>query len=254
MVVQLNYRDNKFVTPDMQEKIDLLRAQDPDEYQHVYEGVCKSTVQDAVYKAQIVEAEKRGRFCRVEYDPRQPVDTFWDLGYGDMVSVWFAQLFPLGQTRLIDFYENTHQAIDHYLQVMQGKGYMYGECVFPWDGGARHVSTGKSTADLVRGKGYRVRVIRQGLVYDQINYLRTIFPQLQFDAEKCAKGIEHLRNYQWGPPGPEASVRREPLHDEHSHAARALDCMATAIKSPAASAPPRAIPERRQFGSLGSFR
>jgi phage terminase large subunit len=111
VVVQLNYRDDKFVTPDMQEKIDLLRAQDPDEYEHVYEGACKSTVQDAVYKAQIVEAEKGGRFCRVEYDPRKPVDTFWDLGYGDMVSVWFAQLFPLGETRLIDFYENTHQVL-----------------------------------------------------------------------------------------------------------------------------------------------
>lgn len=235
-VVFLSYLDNKYITDDMKSKMAHLKSTDPEMFDHVYNGACISTVQDAVYKEQIQASEKGGRFTRVPYDASKPVDTFWDLGYGDMVSVWFAQPFPF-ETRVIDYYENTHQAIDHYLQVMQGKGYTYGECVFPWDAASKHVSTGKSTADMVKAKGFKVRVLRQGLVHDRINTLRTMFPQLYFDAERCKVGIQHLRNYQWGPPSASGALKREPLHDVHSHGSDALGYMSVAIKTPAAGKP-----------------
>lgn len=235
-IVRISYRDNKYLNQMMRDEMEHLKATDPDSYEHVYEGSTRSTVADAVYKEQILASEKGGRFCRVPYDARKPVDVAFDLGYGDMVSMWFFQAFPF-ETRVIDFYENNHQAIDHYLKIMQQKEYTYGTCILPWDGGTKHVSTGKSTEDMIRAKGFRVRVLRQGLVHDSINNLRTMFSQLFFDGTRCEEGIVHLRRYQWGPPLPAGKLRREPLHDQHSHAARALEYLATSVKTPPASNP-----------------
>lgn len=221
----------------------------------MYEGAAQSTVQDAVFKNQILKAEKEGHFCNVAYDARIPVNTYWDLGWGDQVSVWFAQSVAF-EHRLIDYYENDHQEINHYLQVMQGKGYVYGACVFPWDGGSKHVSTGQSTADIVKKRGFNVRVLRQGPVAAEIENLRTIFPQLYFDAKRCAEGIDHLRKYQWGPPSASGVLKREPLHDQHSHASRALGALATDVKNPT---PVNGKPEahaapRSNYGSMGGAR
>jgi phage terminase large subunit len=153
-----------------------------------------------------------------------------------MVAIWFAQSFPF-QFRVIDYYQNTHQAIDHYIQTLQGRGYTYGSCVLPWDGGARHLGTGKSIEELIRSKGYRARVIPQAKVADGINAVRTIFPQCWFDAEKCDAGLKGLRRYQWGPPSSSGVLRREPLHDDASHPADALRTMAMSIKTPPAAKP-----------------
>jgi phage terminase large subunit len=254
-VVFLSYQDNKYITPDMQSKMDHLFATDPDMFDHVYNGACLSTVQDAIYKDQISNAEKNGQFRNVPYDARKSVDVVFDLGYGDMVSMWFMQTFPF-ETRFIDYHEDTHQAMDHYLQVMQSKGYTYGECIMPWDAGSRHVSTGKSSADVVKSKGFHVRVLRQGPVHERIDATRTIFPQLYFDAKKCKVGISHLRRYQWGAPGTNGTLKREPLHDQASHAADALGYAVLAVKTPPANKPAVSLPNSRRTmgGSLAGFR
>jgi phage terminase large subunit len=254
-LIKLNYRDNKFLTPEMQAKIDHLRATDPDMYEHVYEGATQSTVQDAVYKAQIHYAEKEQHFRDVPYDARKPVDVAFDLGWGDMVSMWFYQAFPF-ETRFIDYYENTHQNMDHYLQVMQGKGYTYGELVFPWDGGVKHVSQGKSSEDIAKAKGYRIRLLKRGLVHDRIDLVRTMFPLYWFDQKKCGPGIQRLREYQWGPPSATGALKREPLHDINSHAGDSLGYASIAIKTPPAGRPQSSSgnPERTYGGSLAGFR
>jgi phage terminase large subunit len=254
IVVKLNYRENQFLTPEMQEKIDLLKATDEDDYQNVYEGACQSTVQDAVYKAQIQNAEKEGRFRTLPYDARYAVDVAFDLGWGDMVSMWFYQARPF-QTHFIDYYENTHQNMDHYLQYMQGRGYTYGQLVFPWDGGVKHVSTGKSSADIAKGKGFKIRLLIKGAVHDRIDMVRTMFPLYFFDAAKCEQGIQRLREYQWGPPSSTGTVKREPLHDINSHAGDCLGYATLALKTPPAGSPQGLPPARRTSGgSLAGFR
>ena len=255
VVAQLSWRDNKYLTPKMQEKIDLLRENDPDMYEHVYEGATLSTVQDAVYKQQIFSAEKKGQFRQVPYDARKPVDVAFDLGWGDMVSMWFFQAFPF-ETRIIDYYENTHEELDHYLKVLQAREYVYGELIFPWDGGVKHVSKGLSSKDVAQSKGFRVRALRQGLVAERIDLVRTVFPQLYFDAAKCEIGLLHLRSYQWGAPTSTGTLKREPLHDKHSHAADALGYAVISIKTPPANKPTAGnVPMQRSAGgSLAGFR
>ena len=239
----------------MQAKINFLSESDPEEYEHVYGGTTKSTVQDAVYKAAIQNAEKQRQFRRVAYDPRKPVDVAFDLGWGDLVSMWFYQAFPT-ETRFIDYYENTHQAMDHYLQHMQTRGYTYGELVFPWDGGVPSLASGKSSEAIAKSKGFQTRLLRQGPVHDRIEQVRTLFPLFFFDAVKCEVGLQHLRQYQWGPPSATGTIKREPLHDIHSHAADSLGYAALGLQSPPLGRPgsSRAPAPRPRGGSLSGFR
>jgi phage terminase large subunit len=81
--VKINWRDNKWFPDVLRKEMEDLRAKDYDAYEHVYEGMCKQVVEGAIYRKELLEAEKAGRTTgRVPYDTSKPVDTFWDLGLG----------------------------------------------------------------------------------------------------------------------------------------------------------------------------
>jgi phage terminase large subunit len=242
-VVRVSWRDNPWFPEELRHEMEYLRETDPDAYEHVWEGGTRSSVEGAVYKAELLAAEKSGRITRVPYDASRSVDTFWDLGYGDMVSIWFAQAIGF-EYRVLDYHQDSKRALDWYLQVLQGKGYTYGTCVLPWDGGAKSLGTGRSIEEQMRAKGFRTRVLPQWRVADGINAVRTIFPQLYFDAEKCADGLSGLRRYQWGPPPANGGQKREPLHNEASHPADALRALAVYLKAPAPEKEKQRVPPR----------
>lgn len=230
-VCKTSFRDNNWLSPESRQKIETLKERDYDTYHHVYEGATRSTVEGAIYKAEIQKAEQEGRIRSVPYDPLRPVDTFWDLGFADRVSIWAAQRDPF-EIRVLRYFEGDHQAIDYYLREMQTWGYVFGTCYLPWDGGTRSLGTGKSIEELMRLKGFNVRVNRQLSVADGINATRTIFPQLYFDASLCADGLQYLRRYQWGPATALGVPRSQPLHDDASHPADALRTLAVGIREP----------------------
>ena len=231
IVVKTSYRDNAWLSAESQAEIDYLKQVDPDTFAHVYEGALRSTIENAIYKAEIQRAEREERICRVPYEPSKPVDTYWDLGYADMVSIWFAQVVGF-EYRVIDYIEDSHKAIDHFLSVIQSRGYTLGTFVLPWDGGIKSLQTGRSMREFIIAKGFKVRVLPQMRVADGINAVRTIFHQCFFDEGKCADGLSGLRRYQWGETPPNGVAHREPLHDAASHPADALRSMAMHIRVP----------------------
>jgi len=243
-VCKISYHDNNWLSQESKDKIATLKERDPDTFHHVYEGATRSTVEGAIYKAEIQKAENEGRIRAVPYDPLMPVDTFWDLGFADRVSIWAAQRTPF-EIRILRYFEGDHQAIDYYLREMQTWEYVFGTCFLPWDGGTKSLGTGKSIEELMRLKGFRVRVNRQLSVADGINATRTIFPQLYFDAKLCADGLQYLRRYQWGPPTALGVPRSQPLHDDASHPADALRTLAIGIKEPARDKPKVNRPPQR---------
>lgn len=244
--IKVGYQDNNWLSPESKQKIDTLRERDPDTFHHVYEGATRSTVEGAIYKAEIQKAENEGRIRAVPYDSERVVDTFWDLGFADRVSIWCAQRTPF-EIKVIRYFEGDHQAIDYYLREMQTWGYVFGTCYLPWDGGTRSLGTGKSIEELMRLKGFSVRVNRQLNVADGINAVRTLFPQLYFDQNLCADGLQYLRRYQWGPATALGVPRSQPLHDDASHPADALRTLAVGIREPE-----RKREEEQQYTHYGS--
>lgn len=233
LVVKTGYRDNPYLSDEIRRDMADLKARDPQEFEHVYEGVCRPAVQGAVYKEQLIAAEKENRITRVPYDSSRPVDTFWDIGFGDNTSIWFAQSIGF-EFRLIDFVSDSLKDVSYYLGEMSKRPYVYGTAWLPHDARAKTLAAGgRSVQQLVEAGGYKVR-IQPGLsIQDGIAAVRAIFNRCWWDAEKCAEGIQALKHYKYEFDEALGTFKREPLHDWASHPADGFRGFAVVIREPA---------------------
>jgi hypothetical protein len=86
--VNTSWCDNPALSDELRAEIEHLKATDSDKYEHVYEGMCRQAGTGAVYRNELLAADKEGRICHcVPYDASKPVDNFWDLGYFDHVAI-----------------------------------------------------------------------------------------------------------------------------------------------------------------------
>lgn len=170
------------------------------------------------YGAAIRLAEKEGRVTRVPYAEGYPVNTYWDLGMDDSMSIWFGQEIG-AQFRFIDYYENSGEGFSHYAKVMQERGYLYGRHFAPHDISVRELGTGKSRLESAARLGIKFEIGPQLSVEDGINATRQIFRQCWFDGEKCHRGINCLKNYRKEWDDKNKVFRTKPKHDWSSHGA-----------------------------------
>ena len=243
-VVEINWSDNPWFPDVLRIEAEYLRETNPAEYAHIYGGQCKSAIDGAIYGEEMKRAAAEGRIASVPYDRTRPVDTFWDLGYGDTNCIWFAQAMPNGTYRIIDYLENKGQTIEWYVIQLQQRGYLYGIDWLPHDGVDAIIHArlagdkSRSIEMLMRAAGRNVRVAPKLHVASGINAARTILGQCWFDEKKCADGLQGLRHYQWGPISSNGVERREPLHNWASHPADAFRTLAVSIQQPRVAAPP----------------
>lgn len=232
MVVKTSYRDNPYLSDEIRKDMADLKQKDPAEFEHVYEGVCRPAVQGAVYKDQLIAAEKEGRITRVPYDASRPVDTFWDLGFGDNTSIWFAQSIGF-EFRLIDFVSDSLKDVGFYLGELGKRPYNYRTAFLPHDARAKTLAAGgRSVQQLVEAGGYKVRIVSGLSLVDGMASVRTIFNRCWFDAEKCAEGIQALKHYRYEFDEDLKTFKREPMHDWASHPADAFRYFAVSIREP----------------------
>jgi len=230
-VVKMTWRDNPWFPPGLRRELEQAKRNNVDEYQHIWEGCCINTLQNAIYANELRNVDLEGRIRRVPYDPSKPVDTAWDLGFGDLVSIWMVQTYPM-EFRIIDYEEGSRQPIHYYIAELQKRGYMWGIDYLPWDGGVKSLGSGKSIRELMRDAGRNVRVAKQLKVADGINAARTIFPLCWFDEQRCAAGLRALRMYRYGQMKAYEGPTREPLHSIESHPADAFRTLAVSIRQP----------------------
>jgi len=229
-VVKVNWFDNPWFPDVLRKEKDSLKDRDPDAYLNVWEGHCRQTLDGAVYAREIREAMEAGRITRVPHSPQLPVFTFWDLGWADMTSIWFAQSVPgAGEFRIIDFYQNRQQKLAHYAAVLQQRGYLYEMNYLPHDADHQTLA-GRSVSEQLRDLNFSVSVLPRGDVADGINAARTIFPRCYFDEQKCSDGIQALRHYRYDVDPDTGQFSKKPLHDMNSHAADAFRYLAVAIQ------------------------
>jgi phage terminase large subunit len=164
------------------------------------------------------------------------VDTFWDLGYSDNVSIWLAQSIGF-EFRFIDFIQGSQQSLQYYLRELQSRPYVYGTDCLPWDGGTPSLQTGRSIRGQMVAAGLWVRVMPQIKVEQGIQAARTIFGKCYFDSEKCSDGIQALRHYRCeveeaksDPAGGHIALSKVPRHDWASQGPDAFRTAAVMIR------------------------
>lgn len=212
------------------------RQMDDAEYEQEFECSFSAAIVGAYYGRIMVDLERQGRLTSVPHDPSRPVVTFWDLGFDDATSIWFAQIFG-HELRVIDYYESSGMGLDHYAGVLKSKPYRYSDHLLPHDVQAHEIGTGKSRADVLINFGIRPTTVPKVPVDDGIQAVRSLLPRCVFDAGRCAYGIEALRQYQRDWDEKRQTFQPRPRHDWASHAADAFRYGALGLRPDEASEP-----------------
>lgn len=194
----------------------------------------------AYWGKEIAVAERDGRICNVPYDPALPVHTAWDLGIGDSTAIWCFQA-SLSELRIIDCYQASGHGIGHYVDWLDGRGYVYGNDFVPHDARARTMQTGRSLVETMIEMKRRPRIVPSLSIMDGINAVRVSMPKMWFDAVRCHEGIEAIRQYRTDYDQILRIFRDTPKHDWTSHFADAMRYLALAYRQPQEPPPPKAV-------------
>jgi phage terminase large subunit len=226
IIAEINWQDNAWF-PEVLEKARLEDLEKrPEIYQHVWEGDFIVYVEGAYYAPELLKAKNEGRIMSVPYDHGTSVITAWDLGMADTTAIWFAQFVGL-ETRIIDYYENSGMALDHYVKILRDKGYNYESHILPHDVRVKELTTGKSRLEVLRNLGLNnIHIAPMLGIEDGIQQVRTLIPNCYFDEQKCERGLDALMQYhrEWDDVG--KAWRGRPKHDWTSHAADAFRYLA----------------------------
>lgn len=246
VVQKINWSDNPWFPDVLRQEMMDLKARDHDAYLNVWEGHCKQTLDGAIYAEEVRVATLENRFTKVPYDPSKPVHTYWDLGRADKTAIWFVQMVGF-EFRVIDYYENQGKALGHYLKELQGRPYVYGDHWLPHDADNELLASEQTIAQQCRAFGFKVKITPKTSVVNGINAARTIFATCWFDAEKCADGLQALRNYRYEVDPDTQQYSTNPLHDWASHGADAFRYFAVSLKVEAKPVAVKVIPTVNHF-------
>ena len=226
VIVDMNWKDNPWFPDVLERERQEDKRKRPDIYDHVWEGDFLVHAEGAYYATEMRDCKDQGRIGTVQYAPSVPVTTAWDLGIGDSTAIWFAQHVG-AEVRLIDYYESSGVGLDHYMRVLNEKGYVYGNHILPHDVRVRELGSGKSRMEVLDSLGARpITVAPQLMVDDGIQAVRSMLTNCWFDAERCERGIDALRQYHREYDDNGKVWRSRPSHDWASHGSDAFRYLA----------------------------
>ena len=212
-IVSLQWQDNGWFPDVLNEQRLEDKDKRPESYEHIWEGGYLVFSEGAYYSAELRRAKDEGRISKVSYDRAKGVITSWDLGIGDSTSIVFAQFIGT-EVHIIDYYEASGVGLEHYVRMLQNKGYVYDQHVLPHDVRVRELGTGKSRIEMLEDLGIRnIEIAPSLLIDDGIQQVRTMLDKCYFDEVSCEKLIDSLLAYSrdWDDNG--KTWRMRPRHD-----------------------------------------
>jgi hypothetical protein len=214
----LGVKDTDVLT---EEDVEKIRNEGVSEEHIQQEFYCSFNrgVEGSYYGRLIEKAREEKRICNVPYEPRSPVHTAWDIGYGDSTSITFWQEIG-GELRIIDFYEAQGEGIAHYVKLIQSKPYVYGSHYMPHDAGSGSIQTGRTLQDIAWEQGLKTTLLEREVdIQVGIEAARSLLNICYFDETKCRHLIKCLENYHKKFNEKTQAYSQAPEHDWTSHAA-----------------------------------
>lgn len=229
-VVKANWRNNPFFTADLeQERLDCLRQQ-PEQYDHIWEGGYVTILEGAYYAKSINDARLAGRIGRVSADPLMAYRAFFDIGgtgaRADAVAIWIAQ-FIGKEIRAVNYYEAVGQPLATHIEWLRTNGYSKAKIFLPHDGSTNDKVYDVSYESALRAAQYDVTVIPnqgKGAAKQRIEAGRRYFPSIWFNEQSTQPGIDALGWYH-EKKDDQRLIGLGPEHDWASHGADAFGLM-----------------------------
>ena len=195
-----------------------------DIYNQEYECSFEAANVGSYYGKHMQALEEQGRFVTNElYDPQESVSLAMDLGHSDACAIWFWQIIK-GDVVFIDYFEATGYDAAEVVEMLQLRPYSYETWWLPHDARSHTFATKKSVLDTFREYNAPCRIVPKLALNDQIDSVRKTlrtYP-VYFDAARCDRGLEALRNYSRKWDQDRKIFSDTPSHDQWSHGADAF--------------------------------
>lgn len=181
----------------------------------------------AIYHDNLIAAEEEGRIANIPFDNHYKVLTFLDIGR-DGTAIWFVQL--QGQKHVaIDYEEMINTSAESYVKKLAEKPYEYAEHFLPWDSLKQDAKDENTFRGIFRDLCKKYKICDNVTVVDRpatkntvIYATQNVFRKMHFNKEKCEIGLSHLEQYHRSFDKIRKTYSKDPVHDEHSHAADAF--------------------------------
>jgi len=219
ILINVNWRDNPWLPDALQKERQSKFLRDPEGYETIWEGKCRSAVDGAIYARELDALQRTGRFTRVPHDPLLPVHTVWDLGWNDQMVIALVQRLG-SEIRIIGCIMDNLRTLASYVEELESLKYIWGTDWLPHDGRAKNTHTGKSTQEMLESMGRKnVEIVPEIGIQPGIEATRMLFPRLLIDTS-CQPLLNSLKRYKRRQNQVTGSFMA-PLHDDASHGA---DC------------------------------
>lgn len=230
--IELNWRDNPWFNSVLEaERADAQRKLSKVDYENIWEGRCRPTLEGAIYADEIAEMYANRRVGLFPYDPHLLVYPVFDIGWNDKMAIGMYQRHA-SQLVKVNYLENDHKTYDWYSQQLDKLEYNWGRIFLPHDGNIANPQTGKNGKQVLTDLGWEVTVLeridpKEGIRLGRMA-LKNLFVNLpnknvEMDATDGAfrgnaRWMECMKRYRRTIPKTTMEPG-EPLHDQYSHGA-----------------------------------
>lgn len=193
------------------------------EYPSYPEEAFQVSTEGCYFAEQLAKARESGRIVPRLAKAPVPVNTFWDIGRGDMTAIWFHQEYN-GQDRFLRYYENTGEDLSHYVAELLRHGYVFGTHFLPHEADSRRIgkdeNSNQTTKEMLEElmPGHRFEVVdRIQNIQAGIQQTRDCFAFATFDETDCKQGLARLGNYRRAWNKALGRWHDYAQHDDNSH-------------------------------------
>lgn len=191
------------------------------------------------FKREMTKAREERRVGHpIPFDSSRPVNTFWDIGVNelsDQNGITFHQTDGV-RHRLIHYYENAGEGLQHYIKVLKeigdARGFIWGTHYAPHDINKREwIDNARNRIDIAADLGIKFEVVPKiDDKEDAIEAARAMLNLTWIDSEHCQRLVDALDNYRKTWNKLLAQWTRKPLHNWASTGADTLMTGACGLK------------------------
>ena len=231
IVVKANWNDNPWFPKPLEiERTDCL-ANEPDKYEHIWEGGYQKVYEGAYYADGLSLAEREGRITQVHWDHLYQMRCYWDIGgtsrKSDATAIWVVQ-FVGDQIKVLNYYEAIGQEFADHAHWLRENGYERAVQYLPHDGGTHDTVYRITPHAFLRGAGFDVKTmpnIGTGAALQRVGAVRRVLGKCWFNESTTEAGRLALAWYH-ARKDEHRNVDLGPEHDWSSHAADGFGAMA----------------------------
>ncbi|HAR38823.1 MAG TPA: hypothetical protein DCS09_09785, partial [Porphyromonadaceae bacterium] len=198
--IQLSARKKAwYAKKEAQQKDDMKR-----EYPGTPEEAFEAAIEGAYLSSIITKMTKDGQITVVPMEPGVPINTGWDFGISDHMTIWLHQRVAM-QDRIIGYMSGTDSDVTYYwAELRNNYQCIWGSHFLPHDASARRIGTSTDPASpprtleqILQAAGmHGIKIVpRVENKATAIQEVKLFLPKVWIDKQKCEKGIDCLKNF-----------------------------------------------------------